>query len=464
METKIKNTPKKISKSSTKLKREKSKTIQFHYLRKMLETIEQFNHNGKKTIAIFCDTFYPFVDGVISVMDNYAKRLQKEFNVVLCVPRHKEEYIEKEYPVLYFKSVYFKLINYGVGQPSSDLLFNKLLKSLHIDLIHLHSPFMVGRYGLREARKRDIPVIATFHSQYKKDFEKVVKSKPIVNMLVNYIMEVFNAVDEVWTMNEACKKTLVSYGYHKKVRLISNATDFKPATDVEKLSSLAREKYGIKDEENVYCFVGRLIVLKNILLICESLYLLKKKGVPFKMFFVGDGQDRQLLEEKIKELDLQNEVFLTGKIMDKEMIASIMQISSVMIFPSFYDNDPIVKYEASTYKTPTLFLKNSNSAFGIVDDETGFICDGKAEAIALKLENLHKNPQLVSKAGQGAFEQIYHHWDDITNKAIEVYKNYINLSEKQLVTKKQQKRTQRKLKKEEIVNVKIKKKIRGDLI
>ena len=43
----------------------------------------------KITIGIFNDAYYPAVDGVVMVVDNYAKLLSKVANVILFVPDYK---------------------------------------------------------------------------------------------------------------------------------------------------------------------------------------------------------------------------------------------------------------------------------------------------------------------------------------------------------------------------------------
>ena len=54
---------------------------------------------------------------------------------------------------------------------------------LRIDLIHVHSPFNMGSFGLNLAKKRNIPCFATFHSQFKRDFYNATKSELITNIL-----------------------------------------------------------------------------------------------------------------------------------------------------------------------------------------------------------------------------------------------------------------------------------------
>jgi glycosyltransferase involved in cell wall biosynthesis len=437
--------------------------VKYKYLTNIQNVIEEYNHNGKKTIAFFCDTFYPFVDGVTNVVDNYAKRLKENFNVIVCVPRHKNEYVERDYPILYFKSVYFEMVNYGIGQPSTDREFLKLFKQLHIDLIHIHSPFMVGHFALKEARKRDIPVIATFHSQFKQDFKKIVKTESLTKMLLSYIMEVFNGVDEVWTMNQATKKTLDSYKFKGKAKIISNATDFEMPKDKQAFEQLAIDKFGVVPGENLYCFVGRLIEQKNIVLVAQSLAELKKKGIPFKMIYIGDGPDRKMLEDAIESLGIGNQVILAGKVMDKQLIGSVLYHSKVMLFPSVYDTDGIVKYEAAAFSTPTLLLKGSNASYNIEDGETGFICEGTPEAIAKRLEELYHNPQEVERVGNNANKKIFFRWDDVVAQASGMYNQLIEMSEKQILTPKQIKRTEKKQLKKELVVEKIKRKILNDL-
>lgn len=427
--------------AETKQNKQQLKEIKQKYLYNIQKVIEEYNSNGKKTIAFFCDTFYPFVDGVINVVDNYAKRLKDNFNVIVCVPRHKNEYVEKDYPVLFFKSVYFEMVNYGIGQPASDLEFLKLLKKLHIDVIHIHSPFVVGHFALKEARKRGIPAIATFHSQFKQDFKKILKTEPLTNMLLSYVMEVFNGVDEVWTMNEATQKTLASYKFKGKAKIISNATDFEMPQDKQAFEQLAIDKFGVVPGENLYSFVGRLIEQKNIVLVAQSLAKLKQKGIPFKMIYIGDGPDRKMLEDEIERLGIGNQVILAGKIMDKQLIGSVLYHSKIMLFPSVYDTDGIVKYEAAAFSTPTLLLKGSNASYNIQDGETGFICEGTPQAIADRLEQLYNNPQEIQRVGQNANKKIFFRWEDVVAQASQMYNELIDLSENLLLTKKQIKRT-----------------------
>ena len=75
--------------------------------------------------------------------------------------------------------------------------------------------------------KYKVPVIATLHTQYHQDFERVLKSKVLVDFMIKYIMKVFNNADNVWTVSNKSCEILRKYGYAGKIEVVRNGTDFK---------------------------------------------------------------------------------------------------------------------------------------------------------------------------------------------------------------------------------------------
>jgi hypothetical protein len=155
-------------------------------------TIDEFNNNGKKTIAYFIDSFFPVIDGVVAVLDNYAKHMQKYYNVVICAPKHKNTCFKTDkYFVLQCDAIYVKSQGYDLAFPQLDPVFLKYISLLNIDLVHIQSPFNMGSFGLSLAKKRKIPSISTFHSQFKQNFYNAVKSEVVAQWLTSIIMNVY---------------------------------------------------------------------------------------------------------------------------------------------------------------------------------------------------------------------------------------------------------------------------------
>lgn len=263
-------------KSNLELQREKN--------RKILSTIEEYNNNGKRTIAIFCDAYYPAVDGVIKVFENQAMLLSKNNNVIVCVPKHKNKIDDdRPYLVLGCSSISVSSVGYDCAFPNLDDFFNKAIKKARIDIIHLHSPFALGNYAVTLAKKRKIPVIGTFHSEYKQDFYKATKNKSIAQVLTNVIVSVFNKCDLVLTMNNYAASIIKSYGYKGDIKLVPNSTGFVVHENIEKEKEEIRQKYKITSDYNVFSFIGRLVIEKQIYFIADVLKKLKEKNIKFKM-------------------------------------------------------------------------------------------------------------------------------------------------------------------------------------
>ena len=66
------------------------------------------------------------------------------------------------------------------------------------------------------------------------------------------------------------------------------------------------------DFSNTIVSVGRLSNEKGFDLAVEASKILKDKNINFRWYFIGDGNQREALEQKIKSYQLQNHVLLLG--------------------------------------------------------------------------------------------------------------------------------------------------------
>lgn len=391
------------------------------------EKINEFNTNGKKTIAHFCDTYYPIVDGVIKVMENYAKRQSKKYNIVMVVPKHKNKEIvpHPDYLVIGISGMYFKFVNYDLAFPEMDSYLKNTLKKLRIDLIHCHSPFNVGSYAAKLAKRRKIPFVMTMHSQYKVDFLKYTKNEGLANMLTKNITKVFNKATEVWTMHEKVADALRSYGYKGTFSYMPNATDYLIPENPTELKHIIDEKYNLNPEDNVFLFVGRLVNQKNIQFIVDSLNILNKKGINFKMFFVGEGPDKDELKKHIEDCNLTDKVILTGLIKSREELSAYYQRANLFLFPSTYDTSSLVQIEAATFKTPGVFIENTATAQTITDRHNGYLSKETIEDYSNTILEAISDKTKLNEVTENAHKELYVSWDTVALKTMDRYEYLI---------------------------------------
>lgn len=394
------------------------------YKQYISNVINEYNTNGKKTVLLTCDTYFPTVDGVVNVVDNYARELSKQMNVMLLVPEYKGSVYMNGYPAIGVKSGYSKKMQYQIPLPMLGRDHKRYLKKLRIDIIHCHSPFTIGRVALRLHKQRKIPLVSTLHSQYKRDFEK--QAKLLVPFLLRYILKLFRCSDEVWTMHTASRDTLLSYGHKGDIVLMPNATSLSHACDYDAERKTARAKYINGEDKLLFVFVGRLVEAKNIFFIVDVLAELKRRGLEFKMIYAGNGPDKSKLEKKIEQNNLTDEVTLIGHV-ERTEVAQIYSAADLFLFPSMYDVSSLVQIEAASRFTPTVFAEGSVTSCTVTNGVNGYVFPCDVVKFADGVYEAVRNRESLQTVGENANRDLYVTWQDIVPK---VYARYVELIEK----------------------------------
>lgn len=377
-------------------------------------------------VGLFIDTWYPMVDGVIKVVDNYARRLVKYCDVVVFCPKtrgySKEDDDALPYTVVRCLSVPLTALDYDLPTSALDPLFDAQIIQSGIDLVHIHSPFTVGLAGVLYAKLHGLPVVATLHSQYKQDFEKPLKLKPAVDVAMNGIMRVFNACDECWAVNGGIKELYeTEYGLTAPCKVRLNATDHQPVKDIERAARIVNETYGIPEDATVFLFVGRINFIKNIDFTVRSLAKAKAMGLKnFRMLFAGKGQDEDKLAQLVKSEGLEDEVVMCG-LTDKPMLENLYSRAKLFLFPSLYDANSLVQIEAACQGTPTVFLEGARTAATVTPGVNAYVSKPGEENYARMIMDIMEHPQEYERISAAAKKDLYISWDDVVK---DVYSDY----------------------------------------
>lgn len=374
-----------------------------------------------KTIGIFNETFPPIMDGVSLAAKNYAYWLHQKNQPVCVVTPKAPHYSDNEpYPIYRYTSI--PVIGrkpYRLGLPDIDLSFKTEINQIKFGLVHFHSPFSAGRLALSIAKKQKIPCVATFHSKFRDDFERSVHNKYVAKKMTNEIIRIFEKADEVWIPQASVEETIREYGFKGHVEVVDNGNDFATNKSINPIKKAARKKLKVPENELMFLFVGQHIWEKNTRLIVESLALVK--DLPFKMFFVGTGYASGDLKELVDKLGLSSKVEFVGVITDREVLKQFYAAADLFLFPSIYDNAPLVIREAGALHTPSVLVAGSSSAENIIDDFNGFLIQESAESFAAKLRELVNCPEKIEQVGLNASKTIAKSWESIIDEVLDRY-------------------------------------------
>lgn len=378
-------------------------------------------------IAMVIDTYFPMIDGVVMVVDNYAKKLQEYADVTVFCPMVDKRFQDNyNYKVVRCKSFKPFFLDYVAPIPMLDNKFKKYLKQEQFDIVHIHSPFTVGSMAVNIAKRKNIPVVATLHSQYKQDLKKYIKLNWLTDLVLAFQMKVFNNCDECWAVNEGMRRLYIDeYKLKAKNKVKNNACDLLPVKDKALAREEVRQKFEVLDNEKLFLFVGRINFIKNIPFIIKALSHLKEQGFAFKMLFVGDGSDTDALNKLIREHHLEDSVVLVGEVRNRHELEKLYAASDLFLFPSLYDANSLVQIEASSQALPTLFIREAKTASSCIEDRNAFMTDNDYVKYAQKIISIFENQDLYQNVSVNAQNELYVTWDDSIKALLTDYERII---------------------------------------
>lgn len=164
-------------------------------------------------------------------------------------------------------------------------------------------------------------------------------------------------------------------------------------------------------EEGYLFFPSRINPLKRQELILEALALTKN---PVKVIFAGqpEGDFGDILEEKVKQLDIAEKVVFLGRISNEEKLDYYAR-SLAVLYPPFEEDYGYVTLEGMLASKPVITCQDSGGPLEFIRHrETGLIVEPTANALAAAMDELWENRDWAAKLGKSAGE--YYKSLDIT--------------------------------------------------
>ena len=387
-------------------------------------------------IGQFNDSYKPIMDGVGVCVENYARWINARHGQAIAVVPSQPHFEDRdEFDVIRFASLPFLLFQpYRMGIPWLWPRTELRLRSLPFSLVHSHTPFVAGRMARRVARSRRIPHVSTFHTKYRDDAIKALRSESLAEIVVRRIVHFYNTVDSVWTPSRTTGETLREYGYSGEIVVAPNGSDMPVPTDAE-LAIYRRhgeELSGVRPDEFVFLFVGQHRWEKNVQLIIHALSELgcltegERRRRAYRMVFAGEGYAADGMRKLCGETGILDRTVFLGRIVDREAMKGLFARADLFLFPSIYDNAPLVMREAAAFGLPAVVAEGSAAAEIIQDGENGFVTENDALAMARRLKLLMGQGELLRRVGKRATRTIYRSWEDIVGWAVEQYQMIID--------------------------------------
>ena len=376
-------------------------------------------------IAIFTNAYKPIISGVVNCIDLMRKNLQKKgHNVYIFAPNFQDYEDPKDEHVFRYPSLNLtNKVKFPIPLPFYPKA-EKFLSETPIDIIHCHHPFILGEEGVKWATKLNVPLFFTFHTQYEMYSHYIPLPQDFVKSVSKSVVSSFTKKCSVIITPGTAIVDLIKkdYGINKNVIYMRNSIELDDFKNPNRQK--VREKYGIKENEKLLIYGGRMAPEKNIPFMLDSFKKISEKN-PSKLLIVGEGSEIENLKQYAKDHGLENKAIFTGRVEYKE-IPNYYGASDLFIMTSKTEVKPLALLEAMATGLPIIAVSACGASDTIQDGINGYLTSENIDEFANKvLEVINDNEKLKRMSEESLKIADSYSADKMTDKLIELYKEEI---------------------------------------
>lgn len=343
-------------------------------------------------IAVFSDSYRPYTSGVVHSIETFKAELEAlGHDIYIFAPSYPNWKASEEKVFRFFSVPAPTNRDFSLAIPF-DRRLKKIFRIWQPDIIHVHSPFILGRLGAKYARALKVPLVFTFHTLYEEYVHYFPFARMITKKFTRLIARNFcNRCDLVIAPTEAIKKYLQEIGVRVPVESIPTGIKIEEFSFSDR--NWLRRRYQIPAQDKILLFVGRLGQEKNIDFLLESYFKVNKELPGTRLILVGGGPEEQSLKKRVTQEGLLENVIFTGKI-PKEEVAKYYAGADLFVFASVTETQGLVIAEAKAAGLPVVAVKAFGVSEMVVDGEDGLLTRLNLEDFARKILLLLNNDGL----------------------------------------------------------------------
>ncbi|MBM6646758.1 MULTISPECIES: glycosyltransferase family 1 protein [unclassified Bacillus (in: firmicutes)] len=369
-------------------------------------------------VAIFTDTFTPQVNGVAKTLERLTKYFQKE-NIAYSVfaPQHTAEdnFVAN---VNKMRSIPLTILYPECRFAFPTPRIKRELLAFKPDIIHIATPFNMGLCGLYYAKKLNIPVVGSYHTDFDA-YLHYYKIEFLSSMLWNYLKWFHSHMQKNFVPSPETLHQLKKKGF-QQLYIWGRGVDctlFHPTYNKD----LFRKKYNIT-AKYILSYVGRLAPEKDIDTLQTLIQTTNKERDDIHWLIAGDGPLAKGLHENVPKTNVTFTGYLQGT-----NLAEVYASSDLMVFPSTTETFGNVVLESLACGTPVIGANSGGVKNIIKDEKTGFLCEPKNEDSFLSsIYELLNNEEMRKQMSQDAHSYAAtKSWDEISSDLLMHYDDVI---------------------------------------
>lgn len=314
---------------------------------------------------------------------------------------------------------------------SAAKLVNELIKheGMKYDVVVAHD-WLSAMGGITVKRETGMPF--AFHVHSTEHGRTMGNGSSVVS---NIELRAGNTADLVVTVSHAMKDELIGLGFpREKIQVSYNGVDptkYNPENVNKDDIKRIRAKYGIKDDEYMILFLGRLVAVKGIDKLIMSMPHILAKKPKAKLVIVGVGDLQEYLTNLTAITKMGEYVKFCFDFIPEEERINHYAACDIAVFPSYYEPFGIVALEAMSMEKPVVVGAAGVSGMREIviccgEEQCGFHIDpNNPSDIAWGVINALESPEKMKFLGKNGRKRVLSEftWNKIAQHTIELYES-----------------------------------------
>ena len=379
-------------------------------------------------IAIFTNNYLPNPYGVSGSIESFRKQFEKAGPRVFIFAPGWKGYKDENPNVFRYPSVDIKFkIRFPLAIPYSREL-DRVISKLDLDIIHSQHPNLLGTAALKWARKKNIPLVFTWHTLYNQyaHFAKFIPKKIAAGYMIKKAVRYANQCDQIIVPTESVKEIIRKWGVdNENIEAIPTGVEEEFYQNADR--NLMRKKYNIKDGEVLLLLVSRLTAEKNVEFLFHALTpTLSQRERKIRFLVVGGGYLLEKFKKFVIKENIGDKVIFAG-VIEKNKIKNYYAAGDIFVYASKSETQGMIISEAMYSGLPIVavnapgirdLVENKVNGFLVSEDKNEF-----AEAVNKLIEDKNLREKFGRESGRIAREK---YTDKVcAEKMMEIYRKAI---------------------------------------
>lgn len=320
---------------------------------------------GRLRVLMVSDVCHPRVNGVSTSIETFSSALARlGVRVTLVAPEYPGGSHAEDTAAASCADV-IRLPSRGVPFDPEDRLMHwselgaldRRLASADFDLVHVQTPFAAHYAGLRFARRRRLPCVATYHTHFEEYLFHYIRFLPRAALRLaarSLARHQCNRLDAVVVPSFPMAETLRAYGVNRALHVIP--TGLPDSQFIRGNGTRFRQQWGIAPSRKLALFVGRAAFEKNIDFLLEAVASARRKQPHLMLVIAGEGPALPSLRRHAQALRIEDHVRFVGYLPRHGGLRDCYAAADLFTFASHTETQGLVLLEAMAVGLPVLAI------------------------------------------------------------------------------------------------------------